>query len=78
MRAGDAVFYSGDILHSTTANLSPDRREVLTVIYYADGTRIMKVNSENRMVDLGEFLPGMLPGDLAASPLNPMLFSQDA
>ncbi len=78
MRAGDAVFYSGQSLHSTSANTGARRREVLTIIYFADGTHIMKVNHENRQRDLEEFLPGLLPGEPAVSPLNPILFSMDA
>ena len=40
LKAGDATFHSGDILHSAHGNGSPARREVLTVIYFADGTRV--------------------------------------
>jgi len=77
MRAGDASFHSGEILHSTLANNGGERREALAVIYFADGTRVMTVNHEHRQVDLAEFLPGLAPGDLAASALNPLLYSSD-
>src|SRR6185295_14989007 len=33
LRAGDATFHSGRTLHSARPNLSPARREVMTVIY---------------------------------------------
>jgi hypothetical protein len=74
MRAGDATFHSGDTLHSTLENSSPRRREVLSIIYYADETRVMIPDHEHRRVDLKEFLPGLKPGDIAASDLNPLLY----
>lgn len=77
MKAGDALFHSGEILHSTLANTSGASRESLAVIYFADGTRVMKPNHENRQADLAEFLPGLAPGDLAASALHPLLYSSD-
>ncbi|MGA9118307.1 MAG: phytanoyl-CoA dioxygenase family protein [Bacteroidota bacterium] len=75
MRAGDALFFSGEILHSALANTSSDRRETLAIIYFEDGTRVIEPNRENRRLDMEEFLPSLKPGDLAASPLNPVLYS---
>jgi ectoine hydroxylase-related dioxygenase (phytanoyl-CoA dioxygenase family) len=74
MQAGDATFHSGDTLHSTLENSSPSRREVLSIIYYADATRVMIPDHEHRRVDLQEFLPGLNPGEIAASDLNPLLY----
>jgi hypothetical protein len=74
MKAGDATFHSGDTLHAALANSSTQRREVIAIIYYADGTRIMEPKHEHRRADMEEFLPGLKAGDLAASPLNPLLY----
>lgn len=74
LAAGDATFHSGRTLHSAHANMSGHRREVMTVIYYADGTRSMQPDNEHRKVDMQVFLPGQKPGDLAASELNPLLY----
>lgn len=74
LAAGDATFHSGRTLHSAHANMSDRRRQVMTVIYYADGTRIMEPDNEHRKVDLQVFLPGQKPGDFAASELNPLLY----
>ena len=71
--AGDATFHYGATLHSAGANASDRTREVLTVIYFADGTRVAEPANENQKVDLAVFLPGLEPGDPAASPLNPLL-----
>jgi hypothetical protein len=74
MKAGDAIFFSGEILHSTHANTSGKSRQSLAIIYFADGSRVMKPNHEHRQADLAEFLPGLAPGDLAAGDLNPLLY----
>jgi ectoine hydroxylase-related dioxygenase (phytanoyl-CoA dioxygenase family) len=76
LNAGDATFHSGRALHSAHANASSRRREVITVIYYADGTRIMELDNQHRKVDMQVFHPGQMPGELAASELNPLLFSR--
>jgi hypothetical protein len=74
MKAGDALFFSGEILHSTHANASSKSRQSLAIIYFADGTRVMKPNHEHRQADLEEFLPGLTPGEPAASDVNPLLY----
>jgi ectoine hydroxylase-related dioxygenase (phytanoyl-CoA dioxygenase family) len=76
LKAGDATFHSGRTLHSAHANSSSNRREVMTIIYYADGTRIMEPDNQHRKVDMEVFHPGQKPGDLAASELNPLLYSR--
>ncbi len=74
LKAGDATFHSGRLLHAAHANRSDRRREVMTIIYYADGTRLMHPDNEHRAVDMKVFLPGQSPGEPAASSLNPILF----
>jgi ectoine hydroxylase-related dioxygenase (phytanoyl-CoA dioxygenase family) len=74
LQAGDATFHSGDLLHRAFGNESGRRREVMTVIYYADGTRVSDLAYEHRRVDRDVFLPGCQPGDLAATELNPLLY----
>jgi ectoine hydroxylase-related dioxygenase (phytanoyl-CoA dioxygenase family) len=74
IRAGDATFHAGGTLHSAGANRSDRVREVLTVIYFANGTRVAEPANPNQRVDLEVFIPGAKPGDDAASELNPVLF----
>jgi ectoine hydroxylase-related dioxygenase (phytanoyl-CoA dioxygenase family) len=76
LKAGDATFHSGRALHASHANASDKRREVIAIIYYADGTRIMEPDNQHRKVDMEVFHPGQKPGELAASELNPLLFSR--
>jgi hypothetical protein len=74
LAAGDATFHLGGTLHSAGANSSPAVREVLTVIYFAGGERAKEPANENQRVDLEVFFPGVQPGEVASSELNPVLY----
>ena len=73
MRTGAATFHSGWTLHSAPPNFSDRMRPAMTVIYFADGTRVGALDNKNRVSDRDHWLPGTEPGDQAATPLNPIL-----
>jgi ectoine hydroxylase-related dioxygenase (phytanoyl-CoA dioxygenase family) len=73
MKAGDATFHSGWTLHGAPGNSSDRMREVMTIIYFPDGTKVGEVDNPNRQADLDTWLPGLKPGDMAASELNPVV-----
>ena len=75
LKAGDATFHGGWTAHATHPNSSNSVREVMTIIYYADGARIVEPDNDYRRVDLEAFHPGQRPGEPAASALNPLLYS---
>lgn len=72
--AGDASFHTGWTLHSAPGNATDRMREVMTIIYFPDGTRVGALDHPNRRLDRDVWLPGCEPGELAASKLNPVLF----
>ena len=74
MRAGDATFHSGWTLHSAPANATDRTREVMTVIYFADGIRIEQPDNRHREADLLAWFPGQSAGEDAASHLNPLVY----
>lgn len=74
MKAGDATFHSGWTLHSAPGNRSDRMREVMTIIYFPDGTMVGPIDNKSRQADLDAWLPGCRTGDPAASPLNPVLW----
>ncbi|MGB6648498.1 MAG: phytanoyl-CoA dioxygenase family protein [Bacteroidota bacterium] len=76
LAAGDATFHAGWSVHATHPNRSRLVRKVITVIYYADGTRLLEPDTDFRKVDMVVFHPGQKPGDVAASPLNPLLYER--
>lgn len=73
MQAGDATFHSGWTLHRAGANTTTEMRDVMTIIWFADGERVREPSSPAQAHDLARWLPGCHPGDLAASPLNPVI-----
>jgi len=76
MAPGDATFHSGWTMHSAPGNPTEHMRKVMTVIYIADGLTIAEPDSKARESDLKAWFPGCKPGDLAASPLNPLVYSR--
>jgi ectoine hydroxylase-related dioxygenase (phytanoyl-CoA dioxygenase family) len=78
LKAGDATFHAGWMVHSAHPNTTGRSRKVLTVIYFADGTSVLQPEHEFRKTDLEVFLPGCRPGDPAATPLNPLLYARNA
>ena len=73
MSAGDATFHGGWTLHKAGANSSAIAREVMTVIYFASDLTVQTPINEPQQRDLARWLPGLVPGDLAASELNPVV-----
>ena len=77
MRAGDATFHAGWTLHGAPGNPTSNVREVMTIIYYADGTRVFEPKNKSQQDDMDRWLPDLKAGDLAASKLNPMPYSKN-
>lgn len=74
---GDATFHSGWTLHSAPPNRTERMREVMTIIYFADGTRVGPLDHPARRFDRDTWLAGCEPGEPAAGPLNPVLWRRD-
>jgi hypothetical protein len=74
MRAGDATFHYGWTLHGAPPNSTTRTREVMTIIWFADGTRVSALDNANRERDLARWLPGLKPGDLAVTEMNPLVY----
>jgi len=74
LQAGDATFHNGWTLHRAGPNLTGTLREVMTMIYYPDGTKLTKPDHEHRQNDFDAFFPGMKAGELAANDLTPILY----
>lgn len=73
MSAGDATFHLGWTIHSAPPNRSDQMREVIAVIYFADGARITEPLNEYQRADLETWFPDQHPGEVAGSTLNPIL-----
>lgn len=74
MKAGDATWHYGWTLHTAPGNKSADvTREVMTVIYFADGAHVTKPQNKHQENDRNKWLSGLEPGEKAASQLNPLI-----
>ena len=76
MAAGDATFHSGWTLHRAPGNATDTMREVMTIIYFADGISVAQPYNKQQESDLAGCLPGLKPGDLAATEINPVVYSR--
>ncbi|KAA3620367.1 MAG: phytanoyl-CoA dioxygenase family protein [Calditrichaeota bacterium] len=76
MRAGDATFHNGLTLHGAAANKTGQTREVMTIIYYPAGTKLLQPGNANQQIDFNAFYPGLKPGHAAANEQTPVLYSE--
>ena len=74
LRAGDATFHAGWTMHRSGPNPSRSMREVMTVIWYADGARATTPANDYQEFDLRMWLKGTEPGEIAVGPRNPRLW----
>jgi hypothetical protein len=76
--AGDLAVHAGQTLHCSGRNRSDRLREVIIILYFADGAR---VTDSSKLPPGGPplevILPGLRPGDPAAGPLTPLVFSRN-
>ncbi len=71
---GDVSFHGGWTFHRAGPNLSEQPRSVMTMIYIDAEMIVAEPVNAMQQTDLARWLPGLAPGDRAASPLNPVLF----
>lgn len=73
MKAGDATWHYGYTMHSAPANRSEKMREVMTIIYFADGARVTEPANKWQANDRKTWLMDFPVGEPATSELNPLL-----
>lgn len=74
MAAGDATFHSGWCLHRAPGNVTDRVREVMTIIYYPDGTLVSEPTNGFQQGDQKQWLNSIPAGEPAAGPLNPVVY----
>ena len=74
MKAGDATFHAGWMLHSALSNASDRTREAAAVSYFPDGVFVWKDLTPIRLNDLRICMPGVEPGALATGDKNPLVY----
>ena len=73
MNAGDATWHRGFTIHNAPGNNSDKLREVMTIIYMADGARVTPYANNWQKSDHSKWLMDKPIGELIDSELNPKL-----
>lgn len=73
MNAGDATWHFGHTAHNAPGNKSQIRREIMTIIYLADGARVAEPQNKWQANDHQQWLMSKPVGELADSELNPLV-----
>ncbi|KFE64361.1 phytanoyl-CoA dioxygenase family protein [Hyalangium minutum] len=87
--AGDIAAHWASTLHSSRTNTAPILREIIVIVYFADGARVAPEKPLEKLAPPSEFyaniiqrenrttsLPGLKPGALAAGPMTPLVYSR--
>jgi ectoine hydroxylase-related dioxygenase (phytanoyl-CoA dioxygenase family) len=75
---GEISFHSGWLFHRAGANKTNTMRSVMTVIYMDKDMRLAQPANENQQNDWDTWCPGAVIGDVINTPLNPLLYEQEA
>lgn len=73
---GEVSFHAGWCFHRAGANRTQTPREVMTIIYIDSDMVVGEPANGSQTSDLARWFPGLKPGDLAASPLNPVVWER--
>lgn len=73
MKAGDATWHYGFTIHNAPGNQSDTRREVVTIIYLADGARVTEPQNSWQVNDRKTWLMDRPIGSEVDSELNPKI-----
>lgn len=75
LAVGDVTFHHGWTIHSAPANPTDRMRPVMTMIYFADGTRVSDLPlTDHEQFDRQLWLGGAEPGALIDGEANPLLW----
>ncbi len=71
---GEVSFHAGWTFHRAGANTTDSPREVMTIIYMDGEMRMKEPSNENEKMDAKSWCPGVKPGEIIDSPINPVLY----
>ncbi|KAK9809931.1 hypothetical protein WJX72_001892 [[Myrmecia] bisecta] len=75
---GEVSFHAGWTFHRANGNHTRMPRRIMTIIFMDKDMVVTRPDNRNQWADLDRWLPGVKPGEIAASPLNPILGSLGA
>lgn len=74
LKAGDISIHMGWTIHGSLKNTSRQAREAFGISYYADGARIAMRHTKFVDALMANCFAGLKPGELAAGPMNPVVY----
>ena len=75
-RLGEVSFHHGWTFHRAGPNRTAAPRAVMTIIYIASDMVVAEPRNDHQRNDLTTWFPGLAPGDVAASPINPVAWEE--
>jgi ectoine hydroxylase-related dioxygenase (phytanoyl-CoA dioxygenase family) len=75
---GEVSFHLGWTFHKAGANVSHTPRAVMTMIYMDVDMRLAPALSAAQANDRDQWCPGVQPGEVIATPRNPMIYAEAA
>ncbi len=75
-RLGEVSFHHGWTFHRAGPNRTTAPRAVMTIIYIASDMVVAEPRNDHQRNDFATWFPGLTPGDVAASPLNPVAWEE--
>ena len=75
---GEVSFHFGWTFHRAGINMTPNMRGVITIIYFDQDAIVAKPQNQNQLNDLNTWLPDAKIGQVAATRLNPVLYTTPA
>ncbi|MGB0920713.1 MAG: phytanoyl-CoA dioxygenase family protein [Alphaproteobacteria bacterium] len=73
---GEVSFHAGWTYHRADPNQTDNTRGAFTIIYMDKDIRLKEAQHQNQMFDMAIWTPGLQAGDLAATPINPVLYER--
>jgi ectoine hydroxylase-related dioxygenase (phytanoyl-CoA dioxygenase family) len=75
---GEVSYHLGWTFHRAGNNTTDKARAVMTIIYMDENMRLAEPRNQNQINDWHGWCPGAEPGEIIASPKNPVIYSSTA
>lgn len=76
VHVGDVSFHDGCMIHAAHPNDSSEMRVALALHCFADGAVVKRPETKAMASQLADFAPELHPGDVAAAPKWPLIYSR--
>ena len=75
---GEISIHSGWVFHRAGANQTNETRKVMTIIYMDKDMKLKEPSNDGQQNDWETWCPGVEIGEVINSPINPILYTNEA